>query len=57
VSYVDYLQQAPDPGGLSIGGIGPVPEGLVAWLVGMGSLLLVVVLIGRDWRGDEGGQA
>jgi len=57
VSYVDYLQQAPDPGGLSIGGIGPVPEGLVAWLVGMGSLLLVVVLIGRDWRGDEGGQS
>lgn len=55
VTYVDYLQGAANPGGFSIGGIGPVPEGLVAWLLGMGMLGVVVILIGRDWRADDGG--
>lgn len=49
-TYVDYLQRAPQPGGLSIGGIGPVPEGFVAWIVGMGLMLIVVYLVGREWR-------
>jgi ubiquinol-cytochrome c reductase cytochrome c subunit len=53
-TYVDYLQRAPNPGGFSIGGIGPVPEGFVSWVVGMGALLLVVVLVGREWRRPEG---
>ena len=48
-TYVDYLQRAPSPGGFSIGGIGPVPEGFVGWVVGMGLLLLVAYLIGRRW--------
>ena len=48
VTYVEHLQEAANPGGLAIGGIGPVPEGFVAWLVGMGALLLVVLLIGRE---------
>jgi ubiquinol-cytochrome c reductase cytochrome c subunit len=50
VSYVTYLQSAPHPGGFSIGGIGPVPEGFVAWIVGFGSMLILVVLIAQDWR-------
>lgn len=50
-TYVDYLQHAPDPGGFSIGGIGPVPEGFVAWVLGAGLLLVVIYLIGRDWFG------
>lgn len=49
VTYVDYLRTAPNPGGFSIGGIGPVPEGFVAWTVGMALLLVVVYLIGREW--------
>jgi len=49
-TYVDWLQDAPTPGGFSIGGIGPVPEGFVAWVVGMGLLLVVVVLAGRSWQ-------
>lgn len=53
-TYVDYLQRAPSPGGFSIGGIGPVPEGFVSWLVGMGALLVVVILVGREWRRPEG---
>jgi ubiquinol-cytochrome c reductase cytochrome c subunit len=49
-TYVDYLQTAPDPGGFSIGGIGPVPEGFVGWVLGAGLLLVTVYLIGRDWH-------
>lgn len=54
-TYVAYLQVAPDPGGFEIGGIGPVPEGFVAWLVGMSLLVVVVFLIGRRWdrKGHE----
>ena len=48
VTYVGHLQSAPSPGGFEIGGIGPVPEGFVAWVVGMAALLLIVVLVGRS---------
>jgi ubiquinol-cytochrome c reductase cytochrome c subunit len=50
VSYVAFLQTAPNPGGFSIGGIGPVPEGFVSWVLGLGLLMIVVVLVARDWR-------
>jgi ubiquinol-cytochrome c reductase cytochrome c subunit len=54
VTYVEYLGSAANPGGFAIGGIGPVPEGFVAWLVGIGLLVIVVVLVGRDWdRRDD----
>lgn len=49
VSFVIYQQTAPHPGGLSIGGIGPVPEGYVAWIVGMGLLVALMILVARDW--------
>lgn len=48
-TYIEFLQSADDPGGFEIGGIGPVPEGFVAWLVGMGMLIGVVYLVGRRW--------
>jgi ubiquinol-cytochrome c reductase cytochrome c subunit len=50
VSYVAFLQSAEHPGGFSIGGIGPVPEGFVAWVLGLGLLLVIVILLARDWR-------
>ncbi len=53
VTYVDYLRTAATPGGFSIGSIGPVPEGLVGWLVGMGLMTLIAFLIGRDWGTGE----
>lgn len=55
VTYVEYLRTAASPGGFAIGGIGPVPEGFVAWLVGIGLLVLIVYLIGREWdrKGEE----
>jgi ubiquinol-cytochrome c reductase cytochrome c subunit len=54
VSYVRYLQLSGQPGGFSIGGVGPVPEGFVGWVVGLGLLLVIVVLIAREpRRGSE----
>lgn len=46
VRYVEYLQDPRDRGGLSLGRVGPVPEGFVAWVVGLGSLLLAAFWIG-----------
>ena len=55
VTYAEYLRHAPTPGGFSIGGIGPVPEGFVAWILGLAVLVLIVYLIGREWdRKGEG---
>lgn len=45
--FVSYLQTEDAPGGADIGGIGPVPEGFVAWMLGMGTLAAVSYLIGR----------
>jgi ubiquinol-cytochrome c reductase cytochrome c subunit len=45
-AYVEYLRSPEDPGGLPIGRTGPVPEGLVAWLIGMVALLGLVAWIG-----------
>jgi ubiquinol-cytochrome c reductase cytochrome c subunit len=44
--YVDYLRDPADPGGLPIGRTGPIPEGFVAWLIGMVALLVLVAWIG-----------
>ncbi len=44
--YVVYLQDPEDPGGLPIGRTGPIPEGFVAWLIGLVALLVVVAWIG-----------
>lgn len=46
VAYVEYLSDPADPGGLPIGRTGPIPEGFVAWLVGMVALLVLVAWIG-----------
>lgn len=46
VGYVRYLRSPEDPGGLPIGRTGPIPEGFVAWLVGMVALIGCVVWIG-----------
>ncbi|MGH9245663.1 MAG: cytochrome bc1 complex diheme cytochrome c subunit [Acidimicrobiales bacterium] len=46
VAYVQYLRGPEDPGGVPIGRVGPIPEGFVAWALGMGLLLLAVGWIG-----------
>jgi ubiquinol-cytochrome c reductase cytochrome c subunit len=54
VAYVRHLQEQDAPGGLDIGGIGPVPEGYVAWAVAMVVLVIVIVLIGRSSGREKG---
>jgi ubiquinol-cytochrome c reductase cytochrome c subunit len=45
--YVRYVSsEAKDPGGAPLGRYGPVPEGLVAFLVGIGLLIVVTLWIG-----------
>jgi ubiquinol-cytochrome c reductase cytochrome c subunit len=44
--YVVYLDDPEDPGGLPIGRTGPIPEGFVAWLIGLVALLALVGWIG-----------
>lgn len=51
--YVQLTQNPDDAGGWGIGHIGPVPEGLVAWLAAVAALLLVARLIGERNEGAE----
>ena len=57
VGYVLYLQDPDDPGGLSLGRVGPVPEGFVAWLFGLGGLVFVLRWITMDQRHRRVGEA
>jgi ubiquinol-cytochrome c reductase cytochrome c subunit len=53
VAYVTGPIQKPDNrGGLGLGGIGPVAEGFIALLIGVGGLMLVAY-----WLGDRTGQS
>jgi ubiquinol-cytochrome c reductase cytochrome c subunit len=47
IAYVESFAKTPNnPGGYSLGGFGPVPEGLVAWIVGISALVGVTLWIG-----------
>jgi ubiquinol-cytochrome c reductase cytochrome c subunit len=52
-AYVELTQHPEDAGGFGIGHIGPVPEGLVAWLAALAALLLVARLIGERLGGSR----
>ena len=45
--YLAWAKHPDDRGGWAIGNIGPIPEGLVAWLLGIVALLIVIRLIGE----------
>lgn len=47
VAYVTYLQDPADPGGFSLGRIGPVAEGYLIWVVGISVVLVFVRWITR----------
>jgi ubiquinol-cytochrome c reductase cytochrome c subunit len=53
--YVELTKEPDDAGGWGIGHIGPVPEGLIAWLAAIAAILLVARLIGE--RGAGGPRA
>jgi ubiquinol-cytochrome c reductase cytochrome c subunit len=46
VRYVKFATKSTQPGGADLGRYGPVPEGLVAWLVGLTALVGVTLWIG-----------
>jgi ubiquinol-cytochrome c reductase cytochrome c subunit len=45
--YVQSTQHPEDRGGWGIGRIGPIPEGMVAWLLAAAALLLIARLLGE----------
>ncbi len=46
VAFVQMNKATIDPGGYSLGGFGPAPEGLVAFLVGMGAIVALTLWMG-----------
>jgi ubiquinol-cytochrome c reductase cytochrome c subunit len=47
IAYVESItEEANNPGGYPLGGYGPVPEGLIAWIVGIAALVGVTLWIG-----------
>jgi ubiquinol-cytochrome c reductase cytochrome c subunit len=46
ISYIRTIKTEPNPGGAGLGRVGPVTETAVAWLVGIGVLVLVTMWIG-----------
>jgi ubiquinol-cytochrome c reductase cytochrome c subunit len=47
VGYVRFLQEGEDPGGFTLGRVGPIPEGFVAIAVGLGATSLGALWIGK----------
>jgi ubiquinol-cytochrome c reductase cytochrome c subunit len=45
IAYLGTVDEQPGYGGFSLGGLGPVSEGLFAWLVGIGGLVAFAVWI------------
>jgi ubiquinol-cytochrome c reductase cytochrome c subunit len=50
IAYVEQTKHPEDAGGWAIGHIGPVPEGLVAWVVAGGVLVALALAIGKRAR-------
>ncbi len=48
IAYVQTVNNQADPGGAGIGRVGPVAEGLVIWVVGVG-----VLMFGIFWMGSK----
>ena len=46
IKFLRSLDQESNPGGNGIGRLGPIPEGLVAWVVGLGALVVMTLWIG-----------
>lgn len=44
--YVTYLDDPDDRGGLALGGLGPIPEGFLVWVGGLGLLLVAAFWMG-----------
>ena len=54
VAYVEYLHDPESPGGASLGYTGPVAEGFVALLIGLGAMVLAIRWITREPEHADG---
>jgi len=50
IAYLQAMNDPPDPGGWGIGHVGPVPEGVVTWLIAAVALAATCALIGERRR-------
>jgi ubiquinol-cytochrome c reductase cytochrome c subunit len=61
IAYLGSLEETPEYGGFGLGGLGPVSEGLFAWVVGIGGLVGFCVWIAahttRSTKTKEGAEA
>jgi ubiquinol-cytochrome c reductase cytochrome c subunit len=46
IDYIKTIRAEPNPGGAGLGRVGPVTETAVAWLVGIGGLVIITMWIG-----------
>jgi quinol---cytochrome-c reductase cytochrome c subunit len=51
--YIQFAENPDDRGGWGIGHIGPVPEGMVAWFIGLLALVLVIRVLGERAEGPR----
>jgi ubiquinol-cytochrome c reductase cytochrome c subunit len=45
ISYLEYQKANPSPGGLELGSLGPVSEGLFLWIFGVGAIIGLTIWI------------
>ena len=43
ISYLQFLDENPSPGGFDLGNLGPVSEGLFIWIFGLGAIVAITV--------------
>jgi ubiquinol-cytochrome c reductase cytochrome c subunit len=43
ITYLKYIQEQPEPGGIGLGNLGPVSEGLFMWIFGLGAIVAVTI--------------
>jgi ubiquinol-cytochrome c reductase cytochrome c subunit len=43
ITYLQYLDENPSPGGFNLGNLGPVSEGLFIWIFGLGAIVAITV--------------
>lgn len=56
IAYITTVRSEPNPGGFSLGRLGPTTEGLVAWFGGLGALILAAMWITAKRRGERTGR-
>jgi ubiquinol-cytochrome c reductase cytochrome c subunit len=54
IRYVQYAKDPHDYCGWSIGNLGPIPEGLIAWFFGGLVLVVTCIVIGKRLKGGSG---